>query len=327
MDTLSQATFRTQLLDRRLRLEGAMTRYQEDSNLVSLLKEVDSALERMDSGTYGLCDVCHDPIEQDWLRADPLVRICLSHLTPEQQRAFEQDLDLASQIQGALLPKPSVAFEGWDICTHYEPAGPVSGDYCDLVYSENGRKELFFLLGDISGKGVAASLLMSHLHAIFRSLIVLEIPVARLVERANRVFCESTLSTQFATLICGKSSPSGEIDLCNAGHCPPLWVRQGEITPIEATGLPVGIFCGGQYSHTKMHLTTGESLVLYTDGLTEAQNQSNTEYGLARLTNVVATSPRSARALVAACLQDLKSFQSGKERTDDLSLMVIRRAE
>jgi sigma-B regulation protein RsbU (phosphoserine phosphatase) len=139
----------------------------------------------MDKGSYGLCDLCHEPIEQDWLRADPLVRICLAHLTPDQQRAFEQDLDLASQIQGALLPKPSVTFEGWDITCHYEPAGPVNGDYCDLVYSESGRKELFFLLGDISGKGVAASLLMSHLHAIFRSLIALEMPVDQLVERAN----------------------------------------------------------------------------------------------------------------------------------------------
>jgi sigma-B regulation protein RsbU (phosphoserine phosphatase) len=326
MDTLSQTTLRTQLLDRRLRLEDAMTRYQENSNIACLLREVDSALERMDSGTYGLCDLCHEPIEQDWLRADPLVRICLAHLTPEQQRAFEQDLDLASQIQGALLPKPSVAFEGWDICTHYEPAGPVSGDYCDLVYSENGRKDLFFLLGDISGKGVAASLLMSHLHAIFRSLIALEMPVARLVERANRVFCESTLSTQFATLICGKASSSGEIELCNAGHCPPLLVRGAEVSPIEATGLPVGIFCGGQYSHTEIRLAEGESLILYTDGLTEAQNESNTEYSVTRLTHVVANPPPSARTLAAACLEDLRSFQSGKGRTDDLSIMVIRRA-
>ena len=129
MNTLRQTTLRTQLLDRRLKLEDAMTRYQENSNLANLLREVDSALERVDNGTYGLCDLCHEPIEQDWLQADPLVRICLSHLTPHQQRAFEQDLDLASQIQRALLPKPSVTFEGWDICTHYESAGPVSGDY------------------------------------------------------------------------------------------------------------------------------------------------------------------------------------------------------
>ena len=84
MDDLREAILRTQLLDHRLRLEAAMTRYQENSNLAGLLREVDSALERMQDGTYGLCDLCHEPIEQNWLRADPLVRICLSHLTPEQ---------------------------------------------------------------------------------------------------------------------------------------------------------------------------------------------------------------------------------------------------
>jgi phosphoserine phosphatase RsbU/P len=326
MEALKQRTLRTQLLDRREQLEDAITRYKENSSLERLLLEVDSALERMDNGSYGLCEVCHDPIEPDWLRADPLVRICLSHLTPEQQRAFEQDLDLASQIQGALLPKPSLAFEGWDIYYHYAPAGPVSGDYCDLLFSQNDQRELFFLLGDISGKGVAASLLMSHLHAIFRSLITLAMPVAQLVERANRIFCESTLSTHFATLVCGKADPSGAIDLCNAGHCSPLWIRSDGARPIEATGLPVGIFCSGPYSHAQLRLAQGESLLLYTDGLTEAQDKSGSEYGLARLSELVANQGLSAQALTLACVEDLRIFQAGAEKTDDLSIMVIRRA-
>src|SRR5262249_47448125 len=162
--------------------------------------------------------------------------------------------------------------------------------------------------------------LMSHLHAIFRSLMTLEVPVAQLVERANRVFCESTLSTQFATSICGKASLSGEIDLCNAGHCPPLWIRGSEVSPIEATGLPVGIFCGGNYSSTQMRLNTGESLLLYTDGLTEARDKQNAEYGLPRLAGLAASQSPSAQALTLACLEDLKSFQSGTEKTDDLSI-------
>jgi phosphoserine phosphatase RsbU/P len=120
MDALRQTTLRTQLTDRRERLEDTIARYKENPELERLLLEVDSALDRMDKGSYGLCELCHEPIENDWLRADPLVRICLAHLTPEQQHAFEQDLDPASQIQGALLPKPSIAFEGWDITYHYE---------------------------------------------------------------------------------------------------------------------------------------------------------------------------------------------------------------
>src|SRR5437763_15121289 len=103
------------------------------------------------------------------MTAYPLPRTFLVCFTPEQLQALEQYLDRAWLIQGELLPKQNLKFNGWEVSYHYEPAGPVSGDYCDLVSLENG--ELYFLIGDVSGKGVAASLLMSRLHAIFRSLI------------------------------------------------------------------------------------------------------------------------------------------------------------
>src|SRR5437867_448250 len=137
MDAARDSALRIQLLDRRQKLEEAIARSEKLTQLEHLLQEVDSALLRLDGGTYGLCDVCHEPIEKEWLMADPLCRICLAHLSPDEQRAFEQDLDLASQIQRTLLPKQNLRFGGWDVYHYYEPAGPVSGDYCDLVYSEN----------------------------------------------------------------------------------------------------------------------------------------------------------------------------------------------
>ena len=328
MDAARDSALRIQLLDRRQKLEEAIARSEELTQLEHLLQEVDSALLRLGVGTYGLCDVCHEPIEKDWLRADPLCRICLAHLSPDEQRAFEQDLDLASQIQRTLLPKQNLRFGGWDVYHHYEPAGPVSGDYCDLVYSENQQGDLFFFLGDVSGKGVAASILMSHLHAIFRSLVVAGLPVNRLVERANRVFCESTMAAQFATLICGRADRLGVIEICNAGHCPPLRVRGGTITRIESTGLPVGIFHNGQYSVKTMELAGGESLFLYTDGLSEARNTAHAEYGMDKLSNLVAgRHSLSAQALASACLEDLRTFTSGEAKTDDLTIMVIQRTE
>src|SRR5437867_4482037 len=328
MDAARDSTLHIQLLDRRQKLEDAIARSEAPAHLEHLLREVDSALERLDTGTYGLCEVCQDPIEEDWLMADPLVRICLSHLSPDEQRAFEQDLDLASQIQRTLLPRQNLSLGGWEVCHHYEPAGPVSGDYCDLVYSDSQDGDLFFLLGDVSGKGVAASILMSHLHAIFRSLVGAGLPVNQLVERANRVFCQSTMSTQFATLICGRADRLGAIEICNAGHCPPLWARGGKVILIESTGLPVGIFHNGQYSMKRMELAPGESLFLYTDGLSEAQNGANTEYGLDKLSRLVADQHSlSAQALKSACLEDLKIFRSGAPKTDDLTIMVMRRVE
>jgi sigma-B regulation protein RsbU (phosphoserine phosphatase) len=171
-------------------------------------------------------------------------------------------------------------------------------------------------------------MLMAHLHAIFRSLITLDLPVSQLVEQANRVFCESTAPEYFATLVCGKASGSGAVEVCNAGHCPPLWVQGDEVTSIEATGLPVGLFCSGQYSVKKMQLAAGDSLLLYTDGLSEARNGSDAEYGIERLSKLVGGCHRfSPRALIAACLGDLAAFQSGTQKTDDLTLVAVRRVE
>jgi sigma-B regulation protein RsbU (phosphoserine phosphatase) len=315
----------TQLLERRHRLQQAIRASDETAHLVSLLQEVDSTLERIGTPSYGLCDGCHEPIEKERLMADPLVRTCLGCLTAEQQQALEQDLDLASRIQGGLLPR-SRNFDGWKICFHYQPAGPVSGDYCDLVEDEKRPGGLFFLLGDVSGKGVAASLLMAHLHAIFRSLIGTGLPVHRLVQQANRIFCGSTLSTHYATLVCGRAGSSGEIELCNAGHCPALLIRGGELSSVGATGLPIGMFGTGQYSAKRFQLAPGDSLLLYTDGVSEAQDATQAQYGFERLARLAAAHHnRPPQALIDACLEDLTAFRGGAPHRDDLTLMALRR--
>jgi len=317
---------RSQLLDRRQRLETAIADSRETAQLVSLLQEVDATLERIGTPLYGLCEGCHQPIEEGRLIADPLVRTCLGCLTEEQQRALEEDLDMASRIQSGLLPK-SRNLAGWEVCFHYAPAGPVSGDYCDLVTDEREAGSLFFLLGDVSGKGVAASLLMSHLHAIFRSLIAMGLSVDRLLQQANRVFCESTVATHFATLVCGRARSSGEVEISNAGHCPPLLIRKGKVTPIEAAGLPIGIFASGQYSVERLRLAPGESLLLYTDGFSEAQDGSGAEYGAERVRELVsAHCGLPPRQLVSACLEDLARFLAQQPARDDLTLMVVQRA-
>jgi len=325
MGTVADTIFRGQLLDRRQKLGAALAEFK-DQHLIHLLHEVDAALERMDQGSYGLCEVCREPIETERLMADPLVCACLDHLSSDELRALERDLDLASRIQRTLLPKQHLRFDGWEVCYHYEPASLVSGDYCDVVQPENGGGDFFFFLGDVSGKGVAASMLMAHLHAIFRSLLAVGLPVNQLVEQANRIFCESTMSAQYATVVCGRAGRAGEIEISNAGHCPPLLVRGGEVTSLEATGLPIGLFCNGPYSVKKVQLAPGDNLLLYTDGLSEAQNRFKAEYGAGRLTRLLGdrhTHP--PQALINACLEDLAVFRSGAPKTDDLTIMVIRR--
>ena len=253
---------------------------------------------------------------------------CVEHLNAAQQRELQADLDMASKLQRGLLPKRDVKLDGWDLHYHYAPAGPVSGDYCDVIPAKNGAADNYFLVGDVSGHGVAASMLMTQLHATFRSLVSLGLPVNKLVEMANRVFCESVPTGQFATLVCGRAGRSGEVEISNAGHLPVLAVQNGKVSQLGATGVPLGMFCTGNFPAQKIQLGAGDSLVHYTDGLSEAPAAAgDAEYGVARLSNLVqlrhALEPTS---LVHAALEDWSAFAGGGRQKDDLTVMVLRRA-
>jgi sigma-B regulation protein RsbU (phosphoserine phosphatase) len=324
-DRLDDFLLQQRLQEQRQKLHAGIQMVRERGSLLRLLAEVDGALDRMKAGTYGLCDVCHDPIEKDRLLTDPLIKTCLDHLTPAERQALQEDLDMAWRIQRELLPEKELFWNGWDVSYHYEPAGPVSGDFCDLL--KTGAGDLYFLFGDVSGKGIAASMLMSHLHAMFRSLVDAGLQFAQLMDRANRLFCESTSSGIFATLVLGKASSSGVVQICNAGHCPPLWVRRNSIEALDATGIPLGIFCSSTYDLKNIEMQPGESLVLYTDGLTEARDSSSQEYGSDRILGLMKTKePRSPRDAIKACLDDLSAFLSGNRKQDDLTLMVVKRS-
>jgi len=325
MATHLDHALRTQLTDRRQRLESAVQSFPGRSYLTSLLSEVDAALSRIDAGSYGLCETCHDPIEEDRLAANPLVRFCLDHLTMPQQRALEQDLDLTAQIQSALLPKNGLIHGGWRTAYHYEPAGHVSGDYCDLIPVEDGS--LYFILGDVSGQGVAASMLMAHLQAMFRALAGMRLSLIELIRRASRLFCESTLSNHYATLVCGRAEQSGRIELCNAGHPAPLLGKGTTVRPIDSSGLPLGMFCSEEFSVEEAVLKNGDCLLLYTDGLSEALNPAGDEFGVQPLFEII----RHRQSLpppeiVRGCVESVSRFRAGHPSRDDLTLMVIQRA-
>lgn len=305
-------------------LEHAISTSRDDPQLRRLLSEVDAALDRMDKNTYGLCEVCNEPIETERLVADPLIRLCLDHLTPPQQRALEADLELASRIQKGLLPEEHTHVGGWEVAYYYEAASLVSGDYCDLL---SLGEDLYFVVGDVSGKGVSAALLMAHLNAMFRALVPLGMTLERVMEQASRMFCESTLPTHFATMVCGKAGNSGEIELSIAGHLPVLFLQGSGVTGVEATGLPLGMFCDEQFTTKRIQCNPGDSIFLYTDGLTEALDPSGSEYGIDRLTETLSTRRSLApKELLTGCLSDLVSFRSGKATVDDLTMMAIRRS-
>jgi phosphoserine phosphatase RsbU/P len=315
---------RDQLIERRGRIGTVISTSGQDPQLIALLREVDTALERFESGTYGACDTCHDPIEIDRLVANPLERFCLGCLSVDEQRALEDDLTLAAQIQRGLLPPRNLRVDGWHFDYGYEPARVVSGDFVDII--PNGEEDLYFVLGDVSGKGIAASMLMAKLHAVFRSLVPLGLDVNQLIERAGRFFSESALPGHYATLICGRASKDGEVSICNAGHPPALLSRGGQVEEIPATGFPVGMFANQKYSVHSFRLERGNTLLLYTDGVPDALNSNGEEYGLSRLMEITkAAWLLPPEELVARCLLDVATFQEGRSRFDDVSVLGIRR--
>jgi sigma-B regulation protein RsbU (phosphoserine phosphatase) len=326
MATVFEGEMRSQLTNRRQSLQQAVSISPDNPYLSGLLQEVDAALSRLDSGTFGLCEACHEAIESERLAADPLMRFCIDHLTPSQQQALEQDLELAGRIQSALLPSNDIRHGGWRVAYYFEPAGPVSGDYCDLIMTENGG--FYFMLGDVSGKGVAAAMLMSHLHALFRALISVKIPLVEIVGRASRVFCESTHANQYATLVCGRADSQGNIEICNAGHLPSLILQKRDHYLLNANGLPLGLFCSEEFSVDRVAMTRGDFLMILTDGLSEAQDPAGAELGIQSLIDVVQKHPvRSAPELVRLSVQTAADFRAGARTKDDLTLLVIERSE
>ena len=333
MAEITDTYLRDQLENRREKLKTAISvipageASSASEPLVDLLDKVDDAVQRMEEGSYGICEHCQGTLEKERLIADPLVQLCLDCLSHEEQRALERDLELASRIQRGLLPQTDLRFRDWRIHYHYKPAGIVSGDYCDLIQPSAADGKLIFLLGDVSGKGVAASLLMTHLHAMFRSLAGMGDDLEKLMEMANRLFCESTTAGQYATLICGSMGRHGELEIASAGHSPALLVSRGGVQRIDATGLPLGLFSASRYSISRARLDLDDSLLLFTDGISEARGASGCEYGDDAL--CAAAHGRygwTPQELVAACLHDVEKHCGGARQVDDQTLMAIQRS-
>ena len=317
-------TVRTDLLSRRERLESVIER-NDSEQLTDLLAQVDQALHRIDNGTLGICEVCHDSIEEDRILRDPLTSICLGCLTPNQQRALEYDLELAGRIQNGLLPAPDISIPGWEIAYHYRPAGVVGGDYCDVIPDERGG--LYFMIADVAGKGVAAAMLTANLRAVMRALIPMNLPLEKTLAQANRLFCESKLPMQYATLVVGHSSAKGELELVNAGHLPALILRGSQVECFDSNDLPLGLFCDQQFTAVRTHFRAQDTLVIFTDGVSEAENPAGEEYGTSALRSLLEQNGLCCpETLVKTCREHLERFRSGTTRNDDETLLAIQYA-
>lgn len=314
---------REQLLVRRQNLESALTKH-ETKQMLHLLHDVDEALAKLEHGSFGVCQNCHESIEVDRVMADPLVTFCLGCLTPAQRRGLEHDLSLAARMQTELLPSGNVAIaDGWETAYHFQPARIVSGDYFDLIC--DGKGGMFFVVADVAGKGISAAMLTASLRAVFRALIPTADCVGVLLEQANRLFCESAMSGQYATLVFGHVRSGGEVELVNAGHLPVLIAREGHVESLESTDLPFGMFCSQTFTVQRTKLEPSDTLLLYTDGISETQNASGEELGLQAIHGFVREQTlREPCELIKNCRALLDGFRGDLERADDETLLAIQ---
>jgi sigma-B regulation protein RsbU (phosphoserine phosphatase) len=322
IETTYLQTAREQLEARLERLESLLQQ-QPNEQVTDLITEVDKAIARIDTGHFGECTVCHESVEADRLMHDPLISVCLGCLSPQQQRALEYDLQLAAQIHHGLLPASNMTIPGWQVAYHYRPAGVIGGDYFDVM--SDGRGGTYFLIADVAGKGVSAAMLTANLRAMFRALIPLGLEVEQLLTHANRLFCESKLPMQYATVIFGHASSAGKLQVVNAGHLPALLVHGAEIKLLESNCIPLGMFTDQQFKAIVHSLHLGDMLVLFTDGISEAQDANGAEYGVSKLQALIEECVDMCPDELVKCLQErLETFRGATERADDETLLAIQ---
>jgi len=243
-----------------------------------------------------------------------------------EKRRMEEDMRMAAEIQTGLLPSSAPRIPGWDLAGSNQPCRTVGGDYYDFAV-ERGR--LLLALGDVSGKGTGAALLMTVLRAAVRAHWM-EPSLADAVSRINRTVCQNVPSSKYVTFFLASLDPaSGHLDYVNAGHNPPILVRAGgDVEKLTFGGLVLGIFEGVSYEGGSVVMEQGDTLIVYSDGVTETWDPDGEEFGEDKLVALtVADRAKGADAVQAGILREIESFEQGARATDDRTLVVLKREE
>ena len=240
--------------------------------------------------------------------------------------SMKRDLEIAREIQSWLMPSAAPKVPGFDIAFATRPANTVAGDYYDAFYRPNGR--LLLVVADVAGKSVPAALLTATLQASLRTLAALPEPLPELVASVNRYACEQSLQgRRFTTAFLAELDPAtGCLTYVNAGHNWPVLRRAGGgVERLEAGGLPLGINAALPYQHGDARLAPGDLLLIFTDGLVEAENGRAAEYGEERMLAVL---PKLKDATAGEAIQQVMTsvdaFVGATRQHDDITCLLMR---
>jgi sigma-B regulation protein RsbU (phosphoserine phosphatase) len=293
------------------------------------LDHLESCCAQAEASQLGLCTICHDYVDSSRLVVDYTANVCLDHLSKEEAAGLERELEMAQVVQQALLPGETPEVPGLQLAAFTRPAQIIGGDYFDFVSYQDGQYG--WVVGDVAGHGVSASLHMAGLQALCRAVIPTSPGPAEAAERIHRLFVHNSRYPTFVSLFLGAYAPSGRtLTYCNAGHNPPLVLRAGNggdpvAEWLQPTGAAIGLVEEAAFREERLTLGRGDLLVMYTDGVVEATSRTGSAFEAHGLLEA-ATRARGGAAgdVLRALTRALEAFSDGRELADDATLVVAR---
>jgi sigma-B regulation protein RsbU (phosphoserine phosphatase) len=296
------------------------------------LHTIDTALEKTASKTFGRCEVCDDFIEADLLEVDYTTCVCIDHLSTEEIRHLEYELELAQRVQKTLLPQQVPEISSLDIAAFSRPAQIIGGDYFDFFRYQHGAHGL--AIADVAGHGVSASLHMASVQTLLRTLVPSSTSPLEVMRQVHGLYTHNIHFTTFVTLFIGAlDTASHTLTYCNAGHNPPLVLRKRDgqedsMFWLGPTGPAIGLVEEIEFREETTKLQPGDILLLYTDGVTEAFNAQNEQFGQERLATIVGQGTSlPAGELIRVIRQELQEFTDGRPLADDTTIVVYKTAD
>jgi sigma-B regulation protein RsbU (phosphoserine phosphatase) len=243
-----------------------------------------------------------------------------------ERSRLERELQLAREIQQRFQPTSPPVVNGFELQGISFPCYEIGGDYYDFIERPDGH--IVIALGDVSGKGTSAALLMSSLHASMHAQTSAHQSISETIAAVNKYLAETIPANRFVTLFCAELEPlTGTINFINAGHNPPLIAHaSGTMEQLAAGGVPLGILPNAIFQEGRTQLSHGDVLVIYSDGVSETQNQAGEEFGAMRLYDVVARNLDASAAGIRDRIESaLTKFAQGTDSVDDLTLVIVKR--
>jgi phosphoserine phosphatase RsbU/P len=245
-----------------------------------------------------------------------------------RRQRLDEELKVGTRIQLSLMPQRCPELPGWDVAAYYQPAREVGGDFYDFLLAPDQLRQLRMAIADVTGKGVPAALFMASARTTLRAESIAGYGPANVLSRANRVFLLDGASPLFLSAFYAVlDGESGSLTYANAGHECPLWRHaNGCVQRLDQHGIMLGLFAGTTYGEWSVTMAPGDSLVLYTDGVTEARNEAGAFFGEETLETLVATAgAECAGELVTAIVDAIGTFAGATPPADDCTIVVLKR--